>query len=189
LILRRKNSTRRHASRGSKYPMGDVNDKTNEVELLRVDDKDIKIISSLISGYNNQQTSSELKIPLSTIQRRIRIILQSGLLEQNFKPNYRRLGLKKGMIHTYLRDGDIKGTAEKIAQLNGITAVSIHIGNSDIVADFVYQDSEQIIDIVSSIKKLDGVERTVWSEEVYALPVNQKNLSVPFQRLIKGGGV
>jgi len=186
LIRGRKNITRRR-SKGSKYSMGDVIDKTKEVELLRVDDKDIKIISSLISGYNNQQTSSELQIPLSTIQRRIRIILQSGLLEHNFKPNYRRLGLKKGMIHTYLRDGDMKATAEKISQLNGITAVSIHIGNSDIVADFVYQDSEQIIDMVASIKKIQGVERTVWSEEVYVLPINQKNLSVPFQRLIKGG--
>jgi DNA-binding Lrp family transcriptional regulator len=187
LILRRKNTAGRYASKGSKYPLGDVNDKTKEVELLRVDEKDIKIISSLISGYNNQQISSELQIPLSTIQRRIRIILQSGLLEQNFKPNYRRFGLKKGMIHTYLRDGDMKGIAEKIAQLNSITAVSIHIGNSDIVADFVYQDSEQIIDMVSSIKRIEGVERAVWSEEVYALPINQKNLSVPFQRLIKGG--
>jgi DNA-binding Lrp family transcriptional regulator len=188
LILRRKNTARRQ-SKGSKYSMGKVNDKTEEVELLRVDDKDIKIISSLISGYNNQQTSSELQIPLSTIQRRIRIILQSGLLEHNFKPNYRRLGLKKGMIHTYLRNGDMKSTAEKISGMEGITSVSIHIGNSDIVADFVYRDSEQIVDIVSSIKRLEGVEKAVWSEEVYALPMNQKNLSVPFQRLIKGEGV
>ena len=91
------------------------------------------------------------------------------------------------MIHTYLRDGDMKSTAEKISDMEGITSVSIHIGNSDIVADFIYRDSEQIIDIVSSIKKIEGVEKTVWSEEVYALPINQKNLAVPFHILIKGG--
>jgi DNA-binding Lrp family transcriptional regulator len=157
------------------------------IDPLRVDEKDIKIISSLIAGYDTQQISSELLIPLSTVQRRTRIILQSGLLEHYFKPDYRRLGLKKGMIHTYLEDGNMKAIAEKISNMEGITSVSIHIGNSDIVADFVYRDSEQIIDIESSIKRLEGVERVVWSEEVYALPINQKNLAMPFHSLIKTG--
>jgi DNA-binding Lrp family transcriptional regulator len=166
-----------------------MNENKEENESFKVDEKDIKIISSLLSGYDNQQISSEFKIPLSTIQRRARIILQSGLLKHYFRPDYKRLGLKKGMIHVYLRDGDMKSNAEKISGMEGITSVSIHIGNSDIVADFVYRDSEQIIDIVSSIKRLEGVEKAVWSEEVYAFPINQKNLSVPFQRLIKGAGV
>jgi DNA-binding Lrp family transcriptional regulator len=168
--------------------MRNINGKTKKIESFKVDEKDIKIISSLISGYDSQQISSELQIPLSTIQRRTRLILQSGLLEHYFRPDYRRLGLKKGMIHTYLRDGDMKPIAEKISDMEGITSVSIHIGNSDIVADFVYRDSEQIIDIVSSIKKLEGVEKTVWSEEVYVLPINHQNLAMPFHRLIKEEG-
>jgi DNA-binding Lrp family transcriptional regulator len=89
------------------------------------------------------------------------------------------------MIHIYLKDGDMKSIAEKISNMEGITSVSIHIGNSDIVADFVYRDSEQIIEIVSSIKRLDGVDKAVWSEEVYVLPISQRNLAVPFHRPIK----
>jgi hypothetical protein len=81
----------------------------------------------------------------------------------------------------------MKATAEKVSNMSGITTVSTHIGNSDIVADFVYQNSEQIIDIASSIKRLQGVEKAVWSEEVYVLPINQENLAVPFHGLIKGG--
>ena len=161
--------------------------KTRRTGVPYLDQKDVKIIGSLISGHNNQQISSKYQIPLSTIQRRTRIILQSGLLQHNFKPDYRRLGLKRGMIHVYLKDGDIKSIAERISALEGITSVSIHIGNSDIVADFVYQDSEQIIDMVSSIKRLEGVDRTVWSEEVYSLPVNPQNLARPFHRLIEEG--
>jgi DNA-binding Lrp family transcriptional regulator len=164
-------------------------DKNKEIYLSDFDEKDLRIISSLISGSNNQQVSSELQIPLSTVQRRTRIILQSGLLQHNFTPDYRRLGLKKGMIHIYLKDGDMKSTAEKVSNMEGITSVSIHIGNSDIVADFVYRDSEQIIEIVSSIKRLDGVDKAVWSEEVYILPISQHKLAVPFYRLIIGGGV
>lgn len=162
-------------------------DKKKRVKFSKVDEKDIRIIGSIISGHDNQQISSDLKMPLSTIQRRTRIILQSGLLQHNFRPNYGRLGLKKGMIHVYLNDGNMKSTAEKISDMQGITSVSIHIGNSDIVGDFVYQDSEQIIDIVSSIKKLEGVDKAVWSEEVYVLPVNQQNVAAPYNRLIQSG--
>jgi hypothetical protein len=186
-LILRKNAADGQTTRKIRFSIQNMNKNKKENESLKVDEKDIKIISSLLSGDDNQQISLEFTIPLSTIQRRSRIILKSGLLKHYFRPDYRRLGLKKGMIHVYLRDGDMKPTVEKISGMEGITSVSIHIGNSDIVADFVYRDSEQIIDIVSSIKRLVGVERTVWSEEVYALPINHKNLAVPFHRLIKGG--
>jgi DNA-binding Lrp family transcriptional regulator len=189
LILKRKSKYNNDTPNHTNISYLDKTDKKKETGLLKVDEKDIKIISALTSGASSQQISSELQIPLSTVQRRTRIILQSGLLQQNYKPDYRRLGLKKGMIHVYLRDGDMKSTAEKISNMEGVTSVSIHIGNSDIVADFVYRDSEQIIEIVSSIKRLDGVDKAVWSEEVYVLPISQRKLAVPFYRLIKGGGV
>ena len=80
----------------------------------------------------------------------------------------------------------MKSTAQRISAMEGITSVSIHIGNSDIVGDFVYQDSEQIVDILSTIKKLDGVDKAVWSEEVFVLPLNQQNVRLPFHRLIEG---
>jgi DNA-binding Lrp family transcriptional regulator len=176
----------RNAPKSSKPLTRRKKEQKGEVKYPYVDEKDLGIISYLISGYSNQQISSDLQIPLSTVQRRTRLIIQSGLLQHNFKPDYRRLGLKKGMIHVYLRDGDMKSTAGKVSGMEGITSVSIHIGNSDIVADFVYRDSEQIVNIVSSIKKIEGVDRTVWSEEVYTLPMNPQRMSVPFQKLMGG---
>ena len=177
---------RTNAPKSSKPSAQRKKEQKREFKYSNIDEKDIKIISYLIAGYNSQQTSSELQIPLSTVQRRTRLIIQSGLLQHNFKPDYRRLGLKKGMIHVYLRDGDMKSTAGKVSEMEGITSVSIHVGNSDIVADFVYRDSEQIVDMVSSIKKIEGVDRTVWSEEVYAFPMNPQSMSVPFQKLMGG---
>jgi hypothetical protein len=187
LILKKEKTLGRDAKSHNKSSGRKKGEKSKQTGFSYVDEKDVTIIGSLISGYNNQQISSKYQIPLSTIQRRTRIILQSGLLQHNFKPDYRRLGLKKGMIHVYLKDGDMKSIAERVSALEGITSVSIHIGNSDIVADFVYQDSEQIVDMVSSIKRLEGVDRTVWSEEVYSLPVNPQNLAMPFHRLIEEG--
>jgi DNA-binding Lrp family transcriptional regulator len=140
----------------------------------------------LVAGYDNKKISTELQIPLSTVQRRTRQILEKELVQHLFKPNYKKLGLKKGMIHVYMADGNMRSVAEKVSKLDGITSVAIHIGNSDIVADFVYMDSEEIVDILSAIKKIEGVDRSVWSEEVFVLPVNNENGTSAYQKLLGG---
>jgi DNA-binding Lrp family transcriptional regulator len=175
----------------AKYPNRTIDIRTAEkgntsASFTKIDQKDIKIIGLLIAGYDNQTISSELQIPLSTVQRRTRQILERGLVQHSFKPNYKQLGLKKGMIHVYLADGNMKSTAEKISKMDGITSVSIHIGNSDVVAHFVYKESEQLVDILSSIKKLEGVNRSVWSEEVFVLPANNENATSAYVKLIGG---
>ena len=175
-------------SHGATNKRSRVNEQGNikEKRSLKVDQKEAKIVGLLVAGYDNKRISSELQIPLSTIQRRTRQILEKELVQHFFKPNYKQLGLKKGMIHVYLADGNMKPTAEKISKMDGITSVAIHIGNSDVVADYVYKDSEQLVDILSSIKKLEGVERTVWSEEVFTLPVNNENVTSVYGRLTGG---
>jgi hypothetical protein len=46
----------------------------------------------------------------------------------------------------------------------------IQVGNSNVVAEFVNEDSEQLVDLISKVKELENIERVVWSEEVYLLP-------------------
>jgi DNA-binding NarL/FixJ family response regulator len=94
-LILRKNAADSKATRKIRSSIQNTNKNKKENESLKVDEKDIKIISSLLSGYDNQQISLEFRIPLSTIQRRSRIILKSGLLKHYFRPDYRRLGLKK----------------------------------------------------------------------------------------------
>lgn len=153
----------------------------------KIDQKDMRMVGLMIAGYDNKKISAELQIPLSTVQRRTRQILEKGLVQHSFKPSYKQLGLKKGMIHVYMTDGDMRSTAENVSKLNGITSVAIHIGNSDVVADFVYRDSGELVDILSAIKKIEGVERAVWSEEVFVFPTNSENTISAYQKLIVGG--
>jgi hypothetical protein len=79
---------------------------------LKFDKVNFKIITLLVLGYYNKKISSTLKIPLSTIQRRSRIILLSKIITQEYIPNFKILGIKKGMLHIYLRDGNLKQRAE-----------------------------------------------------------------------------
>jgi DNA-binding Lrp family transcriptional regulator len=150
-----------------------------------LDKTDFRIVSLLVLGYDNKKISSTLKIPLSTIQRRTRRILQSGMVTLEYQPNFKLLGMKKGLLHTYLRDGHLRKTGEKISEMEGILSVTIHVGNSDIVSEFVYDNSEELVDIVAAIKQIEGVDKVVWSEEVFKILTNKENVMKSFQKYWK----
>ena len=150
-----------------------------------LDKTDFRIVSLLVLGYDNKKISPTLKIPLSTIQRRTRLILQSGIVTLEYQPDFKLLGMKKGLLHTYLRDGQLRKTAEKVSEMDGILSVTIHVGNSDIVSEFVYNNSEELVDIIAAIKQIEGVERVVWSEEVFKVQTHKENVMKSFQKYWK----
>ena len=86
------------------------------------------------------------------------------------------------MLHIYLRDGSLKQRAETILKLDGILSVSIHLGSSDILTEFVYDNSECLVDIISEIKHMQGIERVLWSEEIYNIPVSKENILKSFKK-------
>src|SRR5215204_3388409 len=154
----------------------------NNDVFTHLDKTDFRIVSLLVLGYDNKKISSTLKIPLSTIQRRTRLILQSGIVTLEYQPDFKLLGMKKGLLHTYLRDGQLRKTAEKVSEMDGILSVTIHVGNSDIVSEFVYDNSEELVDIIAAIKQIEGSEQVVWSEEVFKLPRHKEHLMKSFKK-------
>ena len=135
-------------------------------------------------GMENKAISEELKTPLSTVQRRTRILLRSGYVNQLFQPNYKKLGFKKGLLHVYLRTGNFKKVAEDLLSNDGVMSSGVHVGNSDIVEEFVYEDSEQLVDLISKVKTIDGVDRVVWSEEVFLLAGKKHSMLAVLNRII-----
>ncbi len=124
----------------------------------------------MVNGRNNKQISSQLSIPLSTIQRRVRTLLTKEIITPRVQLNYEKLGLKTGLLHIYLKNGDIDQTAKKVYEIDGITSFEIHIGNSDILANVVYKEGKELLKMIITIKKIEAVERIVWSERIYQSP-------------------
>jgi Lrp/AsnC family transcriptional regulator for asnA, asnC and gidA len=141
---------------------------------LRLDEVDLKLIDLLLSGHTTRQSAQILERPLSTIQRRARLLIQNGALKPTFELGYSRLRVKKGFLHVYLDDGNVSDAVDKLLARDGIYSVGAHIGNSDIVGFFVFQDSREVLDLIAWTKQMNGVERVVWSEEVYAMSTSPK---------------
>lgn len=131
-----------------------------------MDSLDVKILNLLLSGHDSKTIAGELDKPLSTVQRRIRNMVMQGLIRHLSELNYSKLGLKKGLLHVYLQDGDTRSVAKRLLDFNGILEVATHIGNSDLVGTFVFTDSKEVLDLIANAKKLEGVEKVAWSEEV-----------------------
>ena len=157
-------------------------EKQNSSNNRSFDKTDYKVISLLVLGYDNKKISYTLKVPLSTIQRRTRIILLAGIVTLEYTPNFKMLDIKKGLLHTYLRDGKLRKTAEKISEMEGILSVTLHVGNSDIVSEFVYDNSEELVDILAAIKEIEGVDKVMWSEEIFKLPIHKENMMKSFKK-------
>jgi len=144
----------------------------------RIDKVDLQILDLLVQNSNNKYISSRLKIPLSTIQRRVRNLIEKGFIVSKNYIDYTKFGFKSGTIHVYLSNGDIDSIIDKISKLKGVTSLEVHIGNSDIIAGVVYKEGRELLNLVSIIKGMDGVERIVWSERIlqYNLPGNNISL-------------
>ena len=144
-----------------------------------IDDTDKKIIELLLSNHDNSTIAKKLKIPLSTIQRRTRKLFEKELVSTKVELNYEKLGYKRGLLHVYLQKGLMQQIGELIVKKRGMLSVSVHVGNSDLVALFVYRDSKDLIETMSEIKEIEGVDRVLWSEEVYFItPPSEKNLFI-----------
>lgn len=155
-----------------------ISNRLKNVNGIRIDKLDVKIIELLISGRDNKYISLKTRIPLSTVQRRTRKLFEKELLNTKIELNYEKLGYKRGFLHVYLFDGDVNRIGERLASKPGILSVAVHIGNSDLVALFIYKDSKQLLDIISDTKTIEGVDRVLWSEEVYFIPVKEGKFNI-----------
>jgi DNA-binding Lrp family transcriptional regulator len=127
----------------------------------------------MLSEFSNADIAAELQKPLSTIQRRTRQLVSSGIITQRYRLDYKKLGYKKGFLHVYLKDGKIYEVAEKLRNLDHVLSVSVHIGNSDVVAEYATSESNDLLGLMAEVKHMPTVDRVVWSEEVTFAEANK----------------
>lgn len=150
----------------------------NNTFSANLDETDLNILKMLTQSKDNKQISSILGIPLSTIQRRVRKLIAGSYIESKSLLNYEKFGYKSGLIHIYLSDGNLEDVLDKVAKIKGVVSLEVHIGNSDILADVIYKQGTELLNIITKVKKLEGVERTVWSERILKYAIENKDLPV-----------
>jgi DNA-binding Lrp family transcriptional regulator len=149
--------------------------RKNNADLPKIDEFDAKLLSLLTSqvSYSSKELAAKLDKPLSTVQRRIRILFENGYIKKKYEVDYLKLGCRKGVLHIYLKDGDTECVAKKVLKISGVILVSVPLGHSDLSASFVYKTNEDVLRFIRQVKKLPEVQKVTWMEEVFSLSATQ----------------
>ncbi|MGA8911354.1 MAG: Lrp/AsnC family transcriptional regulator [Nitrososphaeraceae archaeon] len=149
------------------------NNKDNKTELVLLDSLNAKIIKELVSNPNVRSVTiaSKYKAPLSTVQRR-KARLENSILKKNYQINTRELGWRTADLFLSVEKGRSEELAKKILDSNGnnniILNTSLRIGDPEInvSAQVLYKGSEELLEIIESVKAMPYVKNVDWSETV-----------------------
>lgn len=153
--------------------------RKNSVDAPHVDEFDVRLLGLLTSqdSYSSKDLAVKLDKPLSTVQRRIRILFQNGYIRKKYEVDYLKLGCRKGLLEISLQDGDTECAAKKVSKMSGVISVSVPLGHSDLSASFVYKTNEEVLRFIRQVKKMPEVQRVTWTEEVFSLSAARPVLS------------
>ena len=138
--------------------------------LKLLDRTNIKIISEVVNDptMSSLDLSKKLGVPLSTIQRR-RAQLEKSMLKRTYSFDYKAFGGREGDLIINVNNGKSKEVAEYLLKnyKDNITFVHTRINSShNVSAHIVYKDTQELHELMESVRTMDYVTGVQWSEMV-----------------------
>jgi DNA-binding Lrp family transcriptional regulator len=161
-----------------------INDKNTQI--FPIDSIDIHIIRELLAetDIRSVDIASKYKIPLSTIQRRRKRLVDS-ILEKKFLLDITKGGLRTGMILANVERGKAKEVAKMILERhkNNTISSSTRINDqNNVIAEVIYNNSSELHNILEQVKEIPYVSSVTWSELVEVVGNNDAPLIAALSR-------
>jgi DNA-binding Lrp family transcriptional regulator len=143
-----------------------------------IDNLDQKLLELILKGYENKKIATEVQAPLSTIQRRIRKIFENQYISRKNEMNYKKLGLRKGYLMISLRGDKSYEVAQKLAGISSsIISIPEVTGSFDILCICIFRNTNELFNMMESIRAIERVDQVSWAEEVHSLETEEKQMS------------
>lgn len=154
----------------------DTINHTSKQILKLLDSTNFKIISELVAQPNTSSLtlSKKLDIPLSTLQRR-RARIENAILKRKYTFNYKAFGGRMGDLIISIDKGKSREVAQTLLKKykNNIVSCNTRINSEhNVSAHTVFKDTQELYELVESIKTLDYVNGVQSSELVEDLGDN-----------------
>jgi DNA-binding Lrp family transcriptional regulator len=160
-----------HIRARNNYTNNQANSKRGTNKYDSFDESDLEIIRYMLAGYTGADIARKTGMPLTTIQRRSKRLLQEGFVIPVTHLNYKKFGLRRGMLFLKCKNADLEEAVKYISKIKGIESAGAYLGSLNLIANVVYVDIKEVLQIVHAIQKLDLINEVTWLEEVYSLPV------------------
>jgi DNA-binding Lrp family transcriptional regulator len=141
-----------------------------------LDDTNIKIVSELVRQpeISSLALAKKLNIPLSTLQRR-RAKVEKDILKKTYTFNYKAFGGRVGDLIISVNKGKSDQVSQGILRKykNNVTYCHTRIDlTHSVLAHLIYKDTEELYDLIESIKTMEYVNSLSWSETVKVIGDN-----------------
>ena len=149
-----------------------------------LDNINIKIVSELVRqpDISSLALSKKLHIPLSTLQRR-RTRIEKDILKKNYTFDYKGFGGRIGDLIVNVDKGKSKEVAQNLLKKykNNVVSCDTRINSMhNVAARIIYKNTEELFEIIESIKTMDYVDRVQWSEMVEVIGDNNSGVISAF---------
>ena len=142
---------------------------------ILLDSLNINIIKELMGNADVRSAliASKYRNPLSTIQRR-RTKLERSILKKAYRIDLRKLGWRKADLLVAVEKGNCEEVAKKLLGNKSVISASLRIGDPDInvMAEIFYGSSEDLHNLIESMRALPSVASVEWSEIVKVVGSN-----------------
>jgi DNA-binding Lrp family transcriptional regulator len=125
----------------------------------------------MLAGYAGADIARKTGMPLTTIQRRSRRLLQERFVVPVAHLNYRKFGLRRGLLYLKCKNTNLEDAVVRISRIKGIESAGAYLGSLNVIANVVYADSKEVLGIIAAIQKMDLINEVTWLEEIYSVPV------------------
>ena len=160
------------------------NDYSDKHILKLLDSINVRIVSELVKNptISSLSLAKRLDIPLSTLQRR-RAKIENAILKRTYTFNYKAFG---GRVGDFIIHVD-KGKSDEVAQIllkkykNNIAYCDTRINSMhNVSAHVVYRNTEELHNLIESIRSIDYVTGVAWSETVRTVGDNNSEVILAF---------
>lgn len=128
-----------------------------------LDDVNKRIIDQLQQDGRMSYAALAKKIGLSeaAARQRVQRMLDAGMMQIVAVTDPLTLGFHRQVMIGLKVEGDMRGVAEKIAQIPEVDYVVVCAGSYDILAELVCADDEHLLGLLNDkIRAIDGVQST-----------------------------
>jgi DNA-binding Lrp family transcriptional regulator len=137
----------------------------------KVDDFDMVLVNYMLAGYSTAEIAQKIDKLLSTTQRRSKHLIDRGFVIPVMHLNFKKFGLRRGVLHFRCKTANLKEAVQKIAAIKGVESASGYLGSLEVIANVVYADSTEVLDIIAQARDLNLVSDATWSEEIHSVPI------------------
>jgi DNA-binding Lrp family transcriptional regulator len=156
----------------------------SRISFVTLDKISIDIVRELLKNpdVKSADIASNLRIPVSTIQRRRAGLENSSVLRKAYELDLSRFGWREAELLITVQKGKCRNIAQQLLTKfkNNVKSSTLRIGDPEInvAADIIYKSSPELLNIIELVKNMEFVSYVEWSEITEV--VGENNIDMQF---------